>query len=377
MKRSSMVLTTMAVRALSIATRRPSLRSASLACTALASLGFWAEAGAQPAPATPQTLGGRLTAAQSGQTILLASGSYGTLNIYGRKFSGAGLVIEAQPGAKPVFTAINIDSSEGIAVKNVEVAIERGPPNATVIGVNLNHSAHVSVSGLKVHGAPNEEISGNGMRMRDCTDVSVADSDFRRIGTGVNYLDSDHVDILRNSFSDIQSDSMRGASSHVNVIGNHATNFHPQPGDHPDFIQFWSTKETGPSANNVIKDNVYVRGDGAPVQGVFIEDNKDIVISGNAMLGVAYNAISLSRTQGAVIEDNFIQSYPDMGARVITRGASSNVTVRNNVTPAVINYAEDGKPNAGYKEQGNKSIKTATPGDASAMQAWLARREQH
>jgi hypothetical protein len=78
----------------------------SLACSAVVGLGLWSEAGAQPAPATPQTLSARIAAAHSGDTILLASGAYGPLQLYGRKFTGAGLVIEAQPGAKPVFSMI-------------------------------------------------------------------------------------------------------------------------------------------------------------------------------------------------------------------------------------------------------------------------------
>jgi hypothetical protein len=205
--------------------------------------------------------------------------------------------------------------------------------------------------------------------------VTVADSKLSLVGTGINFIDSDHVEILRNSLSDVQSDSIRGASSHVDVIGNHATNFHPQPGDHPDFIQFWSTKETGPSTGNRIKDNVYERGTGDPVQGVFIGDNKDIVISGNALFGTMVNAIALAEVQGALVEDNFVQSYPDQGAKIITRGRSADVTIRNNVSPRVENYAGDGA-NTGYKEQGNRLIGTAKPGDASAMQAWLAKKDQ-
>lgn len=370
MKRSSMVLTTMAFRALSIAGRRPSLKSVSLACTALVGSALWTEAGAQPTTANPQTLAARIAAAHTGETIRLASGAYGPLVLNGRKFSGAGLVIEPQPGAKPVFPEVDIGGSEGITVKDVEVDIltER-------IGINVNDSHRIALVGLKVHSPPDKPL--NGMMLRNGSDLAVTDSDFSALETGVNVVDNDRVQILRNTFHEIQSDAIRGASSHVDVIGNRSTNFHPQPGDHPDFIQFWQDKAVGPSTGNRVMDNVYQRGDGVGVQGVFIEDNKDIVISGNALLGTMYNAISLSRVQGAVIEDNFIQSYPDMPAHIITRGMSSDVTVRNNTATTVVNYAEEGKPNPNYKEQGNKPIKTAKPGDATALQDWLAKRPPH
>ena len=360
----------MGLRAMSTTTRRPGLKSASLACTALVSLGLWTQAGAQSAPATPQTLAAQIAAAQSGQTILLASGAYGPLQLYGRKFSGAGLVIEAQAGAKPVFTEIDIGGSDGITLKNVEVDIQTAR-----FGVNVDNSHQINLIGLTIHGPSDKPPSG--MMLRDDGDLTVADSNLSHLEHGINLWDSDHVQILRNTLHDIECDGIRGRSSHVDVIGNRGSDFHPLPGDHPDFIQFWSNKDVGPSTGNRVRDNVFQRGRGDPVQGVFIEDNKDIAISGNAMLGTMYNAISLARVQGALVEENFIQSYPDMDAKIIARGVSADVTVRNNITPHVENYAEDGKPNPNFKEQGNRSIKVAKPGDTSAMEAWLAKRPPH
>jgi hypothetical protein len=347
----------------------------SLACTALVTLGLAGEAGAQSVQASPETFGARIAAAQAGQTIVLGPGSYGSLDINNRSFSGAGLVIEAASGAKAVFTSVRVNGSAGLTLKNVEIAMEPPAPNANIFGITIGSgSNHVNMVGLKVHGVAGGD---NGMLLRDCGSVSVADSDFSQLGTGINFLDCDHVDILRNTLSDIQVDAIRGASSHVNVIGNHGTSFHPQPGDHPDFIQFWSPPQGGAPTGNVIKDNVYERGHGDPAQGIFIENNTDLVISGNALVGTQYNAISTSGVQRAVIEDNFIQNYPDMTTWIITRSPSTDIVVRNNITPAVKNQIDNGQPNKAYKEQGNKSIRAAKPGDGSALQAWLAQRQQH
>jgi hypothetical protein len=343
----------------------------SLACTALASLGL--PAAAQPASgpvATPATLAARIAAAQDGELILLASGDYGPLIISNRKLSGAGLTLQAQAGAKAVFTAMNILQSDGVTLKGLELDIRTEDFGVIVVG-----STHIQLVGLKIHAPLDREP--NGMMLRNDSDVAVTDTDFSHTGNGINLIDNDRVQILRNTFSDIENDGIRGASSHVDVIGNHGSNFHPKTGDHPDFIQFWSTPEAGPSTGNRIKDNVYQRGDGVGVQGVFIEDNKDIVISGNALLGTMFNAIALSRVQGALVEDNFVQSYPDMGAWIITRGWSADVTVRDNVAPSVLNRMDDGRPNPNYKEQGNRPIKAARPGDASAMRDWLAKRQPH
>jgi hypothetical protein len=346
----------------------------SLACTALASLGLVGEGCAQPGPASPQTLAARIAAAQPGQTILLASGAYGSLDIQKRKFPGAGLVIEAAPDAKAVFTSISIVGSEGVTLKNVEIAMQPAPPNANIFAVTVGGSSHISMAGLKIHGVPGGD---NGVLFRESTDVSVADSDFKQLATGVNFLDCDRVQVLRNTLSEIEVDGVRGASSHVDVIGNHGTNFHPGPGDHPDFIQFWAPDKGPAPTGNRVMDNVYERGQGDPAQGIFIAANNDLVISGNALLGTQYSAIAIGGVHGALIENNFMQGYPDMDVQIITRFSSSDVTIRNNVTPNIKNAVDEGRPNTNYKEQGNRTIGMAKPGDSSALQAWLAKQKPH
>jgi hypothetical protein len=125
----------------------------------------------------------------------------------------------------------------------------------------------------------------------------------------------------------------------------------------------------------VIKDNIFERGEGAVVQGIFLEDNEDVVVSGNALLGTMYNGIGLARVNRAVVENNFVQGYKDMGTRIITRGRSSDVMVRNNVAQTIVTFNDGGMPNPGYKEERNKSIRAAALGDASAMETWLKSRK--
>lgn len=339
---------------------------------AVASLALATGACAQPAhldpkAATAQAVWDRVTAAKPGDRIRLVAGDYGALNLAGRKFAAPGVVIEAAPGAKVTFSSIEFDHSEGITIKGVEVNV-----TAANFGVMVGNSSRITLSGLKIHAPAN--TAPNAMMLRNSSEVTVEDCDIRDVSFGVAFLDSNHLKILRNNFSDLQVDAIRGSSSYVEVIGNHATNFHPQDGDHPDFIQFWGAA-SGRATSNVIKDNVFERGDGkGAAQGVFIEDNDDVVITGNALFGTMYNAIAVSRVHHAQIEGNFIQGFDDMGVKIIVRGQSSDVTVRDNVTPMVSNYTDDGKPNAGFKAEGNRSIRNARPGDTKDLQAWLAKR---
>lgn len=316
--------------------------------------------------ATPQTLAAKLAGAQSGETLLLASGDYGPLFMRGKSFQGVGLTIQPQPGAKVTFTEIGIAASSGVTIRGVSVDIR-----SAQFGVSTSGSSNLKFEGLQIYAEPN--AAPNAMMLRGSSDITVSDCDIHNLGTGINFLDSDHIRIFRNTFKDIQVDSIRGSSSFVEVVGNHASSFHPRPGDHPDFIQFWGSK-TGPSTGNVIKGNVFERGAGDPVQGVFLEDNENVVISGNGLEGTMYNGISLARVHHALVEDNFVQGYRDMGSRIITRGTSSDVVIRNNISQSIMTYNDGGKPNPNYKEEHNKSIGGASVGDTKALQEWLARR---
>jgi hypothetical protein len=311
---------------------------------------------------TPQTYSAKVQAAQPGDVILLGDGDYGTLDLDGKTFAEPGIRIEAKPGAKAVFSGLSLQDSTGIEVRGVEVAIQSSP-----YGVNVQHSSRIRLSGLNIHSLG---ALANAAMFRDSDDLSLTDSDIHEVGTGVNFLEVNRVKIAGNRFINVQSDAIRGAGSYIEVVGNSGSSFHPAEGDHPDFIQLWGSS-TGVTTGNVIKDNVFERGAGAVVQGIFIEDNQNIAITGNAMAGTMYNGISLSGIKGALIADNFVQGYTDMGTRIITRGQSADVTIRDNVAESIVNLETEGQ-NARYKEMHNKSIGAAKPGDTKAMKAWNA-----
>jgi len=311
---------------------------------------------------TPKTYLAKIQAARPGDVIVLGDGDYGTLDLNGKTFAEPGIRIEPKPGAKAVFSSLSLQGSEGIEVRGVEVAIQ-GP-----YGVNVQNSSRIRLSGLNIHSLG--ASLANAAMLRDSHDLSLSDCDVHDVGTGVNFLESNHVKISGNRFTNVQSDAIRGAGSYIEVVGNSGSSFHPAEGDHPDFIQFWGST-TGVATGNVIKDNVFERGAGAVVQGIFIENNQNIAITGNAMAGTMYNGISLSGIKGALIADNFVQGYTDMGTRIIVRGASADVTIRDNVAESIVNLESEGQ-NPRYKEVHNTSIRPAKPGDTAAMKAWIA-----
>jgi hypothetical protein len=312
-------------------------------------------------------LSAALKTAHAGDTILLAPGTYAPISVYGMHFDGAVTIQSADNAHQAVLNGITFNNSSGLALNNVNVAVA----GQWAMGVTVMSSANISLTGLKVYGTSGSD-EGVGVSIRSSTGVTVAGSDFTKIGAGIGFLDSDSVTVSRNTLHDIKTDGILGAgSTHVMVEGNSFTNFHPEAGDHPDAIQFFGGSTGAEGSDVTIRDNIIDRGSGDPIQGIFIESTKNIVISGNAMTGTAYNGISLSTTQHALVENNFVQGYDDMGSRIITRGQSSDVTVVHNTSQFTVTFLDGGLPLPNYLASDNTTIAGMAPTDTSTLKTWL------
>src|SRR3546814_17629153 len=83
-----------------------------------------------------------------------------------------------------------------------------------------------------------------------------------------------------------------GGTNDVVISNNYFTDFHPVGADHPDAIQLWTTNTTESARNISITGNVFERGDGDIIQGIFLRDQsggklpyQDVTISDNIVLG--------------------------------------------------------------------------------------------
>jgi len=177
------------------------------------------------------------------------------------------------------------------------------------------------------------------VQVRDSTDVSVSNSHFTNLGNGLSHLDSDRLTITNNTFNTIRVDGIHGGgTSDVLIANNIFSSFYRNPGEHPDAIQFWTTNTDSSAHDIVIRDNLIIRGDGNPMQGIFVGDESkgkhpfiNLTITGNTVVGSMYNGIAVSQASHALISDNTVVGYMDMKAWIIVSGAA-DVTIANNVT---------------------------------------------
>ena|GEM_PF-1589423 len=311
-----------------------------------------------------------LKTAHAGDTIKLAAGNYSAVSVYGMHFDGTVTIQSADAAHQAVINGVSFSNTSGLALSNVNLTV----PGSGSIGVSVMNSSNISLSGLTVYGTSGTD-DGVGASIRYSTGVTLTGSDFSKLGAAIGMQASDDVSVSHNNLHDIQTDGiLSGGSSHVVIEANSFTDFHPAVGDHPDAIQLFADGTTEGS-DITIRDNVITRGSGDAIQGIFVESTNNLLVTGNSMIGTAYNGISISSSQTVLVENNFVQGYPDMGTRILTRGGSSDVTVVHNTAQQVGVYLDGGVALPNYFAGDNTIINATTSAtDTSTLTSWLTQR---
>ncbi len=314
-----------------------------------------------------------LRAAKSGDTILLAPGTYSNVVIKGLNISGDVNITSADAGKPAVLTDLQVSSSSGLNFNNLEFFVD---PNGGSNPFRVTDSKDIHFSNLNVHGSldgtPSNDNSA--MMIRNSSDVSVASSEFQQLSNAIAHLDSSGIVVSGNSFHDIRIDGVRGGgSSNVIISKNFFTDFYRQPGDHPDAIQFWTTNTTSPGKDIAVTDNVFVRGDGVPAQGVFFKDEggklpyENVKISGNMLIGTMYNGIYVEGGKGIEVLNNTVIGLSDMSSWYRMEDVDG-IRMSGNVGTQF-----KGDVNVTNKiASGNETIKLPADNGLALLKAWYA-----
>lgn len=271
--------------------------------------------------ANDSQLSAAIKAAVAGDVIALAPGVYKPVVIYQKVIDEGYVAITSQdPTNQAVLTTLQIYASSGLVIDTIRLSV----PQSTTHTQNPNTvtgSDRVMFNNVLVEGVPSADSSINlngGLMIRNSTQVSVANSEFTGLQFGLSHLDSSDVKIVGNYFHELRHDAVRGGgTSKLEISGNYITDIYPDlaAGDHPDGIQLWTKNVTGVTKDVKIVGNVIVRGDGAPVQGIFIRDDRGtgfdgLVVRDNLVVGTLWHGITLSNTRldGTIKADSFLNA---------------------------------------------------------------------
>jgi Ca2+-binding RTX toxin-like protein len=308
---------------------------------------------------------------RAGDTIQLAPGGYGVVWIDGARIAGGEVVItSADPNAPAVIEFLNVRNAQGLTFRQVEIGMEAGGGQ----GVRISSSSDIRLDDLDIHGVLDGDPSydGTGVLVENSTNVTVAGSDFHDLTSGIGHSNTHGLTISDNDFRLLRMDGIAGSeSSDMRVSGNYFTDFFPLVGDHADAIQFWQTSQTV-TTNITVNDNVIVRGAGAKIQGIFMTAStvgyRDMVISGNAVVGGMYHGITVAKVTNLDITDNLVVGYDDLISWILVQD-SDDVLVANNQATA-ITVTGPGTNNTNLVQFGNVIVAQPQIGDLSLLASW-------
>jgi Ca2+-binding RTX toxin-like protein len=278
-----------------------------------------------------------LSTAQEGDTIYLAPGTYDSILV--RSLGNIGVTVTSLDSDNPaILTGVTMSDTSGVRFSEVVFESPADVTNA----FRFSSVSDITFSGVVFRGPDNlgsgDEVSP--LLIRSSSDITIVQSEFYNVWHGVKLLDVDGIIITGSYFHDIRTDGIRGGGvSNAVITNNFFTDFNPIGNDHPDAIQFWSTNQDEAGRNLIISDNLIVRGEGSPIQGIFIRDTFDtlpfenVSITGNIVLGGLYNGISVGGLIGGEITNNIVAGYEDQRSW-IRLGDGWNVVVNQNSATA-------------------------------------------
>lgn len=322
------------------------------------------------AAATANELLNAIKLAKPGDEIRLAAGQYDVISI--KDFQPAGnITITSADATNPaVFSSLNISGSSNLTISNVKMVV---PDNSlTWYHFQIIGSSNIKIADSVFDGPGLNPIQPTtGLLVKNSTGVTITGSEFKNLYHGTTFLDNTGLTVSNNSFHDIRCDGIRGGgNSQVIYSNNFFTDFYPQDGEHSDAIQIWTTNVTTPASDITIEGNVIVRGEGKPVQGIFIRDAQltlpftNVTVKDNLIIGGAYNSLSLNGVVSGTVTGNTVVAFPDHEAWFKTLNGSDALKIYGNTATKYVTYANE--------LLDNTQTTTVTDGGLALLKEWAA-----
>ena len=308
---------------------------------------------------------------RAGDEVRLAPGEYAHLKIQNLSLPGSVTITSADARHPVVITDLVVKNSSNLVFRSLEFSA--GAKDMNTVLVFQSHD--VLFDQVEVHGPAGlgSKTASSPFMIRSSQNVTVQTSEFHDLWHAIAMLDTSGTVIRGNSFHDLRTDGVRGGgNSNLLVEGNLFTDFNPAKGDHADAVQLWSTNQTKAAHDIVIRGNLVVRGDGAPVQGVFIRDTFDklpfrnVTVEGNTILGGAYNGLTIDGVIGGSVKGNTVLGYADQRSW-IRLVADHGLKLSGN-TATFFNLENKADP----RLAANSLVEPSEAASLAAVRAWMS-----
>lgn len=326
-----------------------------------------------------------LASVQGGDTISLAPGTYSGLSLQNFNFSAPVTITSSDPNAQATLTTFKLSNSSGLVFSQLDFDASASPD--PYYAFRISSVQNVAFDSLSVHGAigadPNTAITA--FLLRDSSNISVTNSKFSYLLSGINEINNNGVNIVGNNFSKLAGDGIdNSGSNNVTITNNFLTSTVASTnGIHQDFIQFYTYGTTASAHDITISGNTYVRGDGVAIQGIFMNDEVgtlpylNVTISNNSISGGLYHGITMYNALNPLVSGNTVQGYTgqeswiglfdvngaQLSNNMATKYAFSNASNLSETNDKVLSYID--APTAVYYYPNTTTVTQVTASPAA------------
>lgn len=279
-------------------------------------------------------LNAALQGAKAGDTIRLAPGNYGDVQVMSKNFAADVTITSFDPNHPAVMRSLLVYKSSGINFDNIDVNFT---PNETTVAhtsaVRISSSTNIEFTNGAIKGGPaitgvqqtatELDATGNviglptarGFTVEWSKGVKIENNDVSTFHKGIVLNTVSNLSIRHNDVSDLRTGAISGSNvSDTTIDGNSLSDSNPWnwggKGDHADFIHLWTdAAQGGPSSGITITNNHLSQGDGAAIIGIYLDDNGRNIGFTNA--NISNNAVIIGNGAGLRLENTFNSKVVD------------------------------------------------------------------
>ena len=306
--------------------------------------------------------------ASNGDTILVKPGTYSGIILQNIAKTGNVTITSADPLHPAVLMDLLIRNCQGLTISNFDMYATKDMPFQVTSG-----SQRITIDQVDVHGTLNGTSSDDvrGMIVRDSTNITVSNSHFHELTAALGFSNGQYVTFANNRFELIRDDGISGGgASNLTITGNVFTDFDHVGAIHPDAIQIWTSNTTTAASDIAISNNVFSRGNGAVVQGIFVTDQvglpyKNLSITNNVVIGAMYNGVWVDGADNVTMTDNVVIGAQDQASWLGVRNVKSATIMDNIASSYNFSYANG-------VNSGDVLATTVTMADLAALSSQLS-----
>ena len=279
-----------------------------------------------------------LKTAHGGETIRMAAGDYGSLDMpvsrmpWLKEYSDTVTMVSADPENRATISGLNLTGAKNMAFEGIVFDYDAAVGEAdNTKPFKISWASDIAIRDCVFDGDIAEGVgawadgygTGYGLLVTGGQNIEVSGSEFYNWVRGAVFNKVQGIEVLGNDIHDIRSDGLDFAQvKDVLIESNHLHDFTATAssggkGDHLDMIQFWTSGTTAPSENIVIRGNLLDSAAGSATQSIFMRNE----------LVDSYGKGEDFYYRNVLIEENVIRNATLHG---ITVGEAEGVTVRNN-----------------------------------------------